>query len=126
MESRFTKLRYKIKEVSEILEIPQSTLRFWETEFPDLQPHRTPHNQRYYTPADLELLEIIYYLLYTKGLKIEAAKEYLAHNRKNISKRLEIIKKLEHIKSELEGFLQVLNLRAQSRTFARDVSDTQI
>lgn len=111
-ESRFTKRYYKIREVAEIIGVTQPTLRFWEKEFPELKPKRSPHNQRYYTPSDLQLLEIIHYLLHTKGLKVEAAREYLAHNRKNISRRLEVISKLESVKSDLTRLLNSLNLRA--------------
>lgn len=113
METRNTKKFYKIKEAAEIIGVPQTTLRYWETEFDVLKPRRSAHNQRYYTPADLETLQIIHFLLYTKGLKVEAAKEYLIHNRKNVSNKLQIINKLENLKSELEILLQSLNLRTQ-------------
>ena len=112
-DTRFSKKRYKIKEVAEIIGVPQTTLRFWESEFPELKPGRTPHNQRFYTLKDLETIEIINFLLHTKGLKIEAAKDYLAHNRKNISKRLYILEKLETAKGELQALMEALNLREQ-------------
>lgn len=111
MEGRYGKPRYKIREAAEIIGVPQSTLRFWEQEFPDLKPKRSSHNQRYYTPTDLELLEIIFYLLHTKGLKIEAAKEYLRLNRHNLSRRMEVIDKLKGLRQELEGLLKALSLR---------------
>ena len=113
MDTRLTKKHYKIREVSEIIGVPQSTLRFWEKEFPALQPRRSAHNQRSYTPADLELLQIIHFLVYTKGLKIEAAKEQIKHNKKNISKRVKIVDKLQEVRSDLELMLQSLNLRGQ-------------
>lgn len=113
MDTRFTKNYYKIKEASEFIGVPQSTLRYWEKEFPELKPRRSLHNQRTYSPADMELLEIIHFLLHVKGLKVDAAKEYLSHNRHNISKRLQIISKLENVKSDLENLLKVLNLRSQ-------------
>ena len=70
-----SKQYYKIKEVAEILDVPQSTLRFWEKEFPMIKPIRSSHNIRYYRPQDIELLRIIHYLIKDKGLKIEAARE---------------------------------------------------
>lgn len=113
MDTRFTKRYYKISEVAEIIGVPQSTLRYWENEFSDLNPRRSVHNQRTYSPSDLEILNIIYYLLYTKGLKIEAAKEYLKHNRKNVAKDLQIIKKLENAREDLQALLHALNLRGE-------------
>ncbi|MCH5227933.1 MAG: MerR family transcriptional regulator [Muribaculaceae bacterium] len=113
MDTHLTKRIYRIREAAEIIGVPQSTLRFWEKEFPDLQPKRTASNQRHYSPQDMELLQIIQFLLHTKGLKLEAAKEYLKHNKKNVSKKLKVIEKLERVKSELEIFLEALNLRNQ-------------
>lgn len=114
MDKRLTKSYYKIKEASEIIGVPQSTLRFWEKEFPEIKPRRSGGNQRYYHPSDLEILQIIYYLLYTKGLKIEAAKEQLRHNKNNISKKLKVVEKLKHIREDLELLLHSLNLREQN------------
>lgn len=113
MGERYSKIYYKISEVADILGIQPSTLRFWEKEFPGLNPKRSKHNQRFYTPADIELLEIIKYLLYNKGLKIESAKEYLAHNKTNISNRYNVLKKLEGVRDDLQLMLKSLNLRIQ-------------
>lgn len=124
MDTRITKSYYKIREVAEIIGVNQSTLRFWEQTFSELKPRRSAHNQRSYSPADLELLQIIYYLLYTKGLKIEAAKEYLRHNRKNISKQLKINEKLQEVREDLSTLLKALNLRGQK--LGLDMSDTKI
>lgn len=112
-ETRITKRNYKIREVAEIIGVPQSTLRYWEQEFPELSPRRSAHNQRYYSPSDMELLQIIHYLLHEKGLKIDAAKEYLKHNKKNISSKFQIISKLESVRNDLEVLLKSLNLRSQ-------------
>lgn len=113
MNTERTKKYYKIREAADYIGVPQSTLRFWEKEFETLKPRRSSHNQRYYTPDDLDTLQIIRYLLHIKGLKVEAAKEYLKHNRKNVSKKVKVIEKLVTVKGELEEMLKVLNLRAQ-------------
>ena len=115
VETRFTKSNYKIGEASEIIGVPQSTLRYWEQEFPELKPRRSAHNQRYYSATNMEMLEIIKYLLHIKGLKIESAKEYLRHNKRNLSKKLQVISKLEEVKSDLERLLRSLNLREQKQ-----------
>lgn len=102
---------YKIKDVAEIVGVPQSTLRFWESEFPELCPMRTGNNTRYYTPEDIEVVRIIHFLVKVKGLKIEAAKSELASNRTNVSKRLKIIEKLTSVRDELEMLLKSLQKR---------------
>ena len=112
--SHFSKRYYKIKDVAEILEVPQSTLRFWETEFPEIKPRRTSHNQRNYTPEDIETLRIVKYLIKDKGLKIDAAKECLRSNRRNVSRRIEIISSLSIVKEELKGLLGALNIRGKT------------
>ena len=106
-----SKQYYKIKEVSEILDVPQSTLRFWEKEFPMIKPIRSSHNIRYYRPQDIELLRIIHYLIKDKGLKIEAAREQLRSNKHNVSRRVEIIDRLKSVRSELANLLVALGGR---------------
>ena len=113
MDTRLTKNYYKIKEAAEIIGVPQTTLRYWEKEFPGVNPRRSAGNQRYYSPADLETLQIISYLLHIKGMKIEAVKEQLRHNRKNISRRLKVVEKLKEAREDLEVLLDSLNLRGQ-------------
>ena len=105
-----SKQYYKIKEVAEILDVPQSTLRFWEKEFPMIKPIRSSHNIRYYRPQDIELLRI-HYLIKDKGLKIEAAREQLRSNKHNVSRRVEIIDRLKSVRSELANLLVALGGR---------------
>ncbi len=49
---------YTINEVSEKLDLNNSTLRNWEQEF-DLKVPRNNRNHRYYTEKEIEVLEII-------------------------------------------------------------------
>ena len=111
MRNELSKMFYKINEVSEIIGVPTSTLRFWEKEFNELKPRRSNSNLRYYTPNDIETLHLIKFLLKDKGLKIDAAKEQLKVNRKNIERRLDVIFKLSEVKEELEGMLLALRKR---------------
>lgn len=113
MDNRLTKRYYKIKEAAEIVGVPQPTLRYWEKEFPEIQPRRSETNRRCYTPSDLETIRIIHYLLHVKGMKIEKAKEQLKHNRKNISQKLDVIRELKEVREDLEVLLHSLSLRGQ-------------
>lgn len=111
MEDRLSKKFYKIKDVSEILNVPQTTLRYWEKEFPEFAPKRTPKNIRIYTPDNIQTLRIIHYLLKVKGLKTAAAKEQIRINRKNVERRIEIIDRLTDLRNELSLMLRVLDKR---------------
>lgn len=106
-----SKKYYKIGDVAEFLGVPQATIRYWEIEFPELSPGRTPKGLRQYTPSDIETLRIIHYLVKTRGLKVEAAKAQLRQNRDNISKKLKVINELYDIRSELEVMLKSLTKR---------------
>ena len=77
---------YKIKEVSEMLDIPISTLHFWERQFTVLSPRRSRGNDRLYTTDDIEKIKMVHYLVKVRGMKLAAAQEQILHNRKNVSK----------------------------------------
>ncbi len=111
MEETLDKKFYKIKDVAEIIGVPQSTLRFWESEFPELNPMRSTKNIRYYTAADIETVKIINFLVKTRGLRLDAAKKELSVNKNNVSKRLRIIDKLTDVRNELQTILKSLEKR---------------
>lgn len=102
---------YKIRDVAEMLELPQSTLRYWESEFPELAPMRSKSNIRYYSSDNLRTLQIIKFLVKDRGMKLEAAKRELASNRRNISRRLKIVDNLREIRDELKSMLAALEKR---------------
>ncbi len=71
------KLFYSIGEVSEMLGVNASLLRYWETEFKMLKPHKNSHGTRSYSADDIELLKRILYLTREKGFTLEGAREQL-------------------------------------------------
>ena len=100
---------YKIGDVSEILGIPESTLRYWETQFTIIKPKRNKKNIRYYTPSDIETISKVYYLVKEKGLKLDAAQAQIRHNRDGVDKRFDAIEQLKGIKQQLLAFQQSLD-----------------
>ena len=92
---------YKIGDVSEILGIPESTLRYWESQFTIIRPKRNKKNIRYYTPNDIEIIRKVYYLVKEKGLKLDAAQAQIRHNRDGVDKRYDAIEQLKDIKAQL-------------------------
>lgn len=77
-----TKSYYKIGEVSAMLDLPVPTLRYWESEFEQLDPFRTPGGTRKYRPEDVEMCKQIKHLLRDKGLSLEYAQKELANYRR--------------------------------------------
>ncbi len=71
------KLYYKIRDVCAIVGVPAHVLRFWETEFPSLNPPKSKSGQRTYRPEDIELLLRIRRLLYDEGFTIAGARKQL-------------------------------------------------
>ena len=71
------KLYFKVGEVSQIVGVPAYVLRFWETQFPRINPRRTPAGQRHYRKNDVELILNIKRLLYEEKFTIEGARQYL-------------------------------------------------
>ena len=69
---------YRIGEAARELDLQTSVLRFWEGEFPGLQPVRTPKGQRLYTERDMEILRKIRTLLHEQGMTIEGARRVLS------------------------------------------------
>ncbi|MEW6501186.1 MAG: UDP-N-acetylglucosamine 4,6-dehydratase (inverting) [Thermodesulfobacteriota bacterium] len=72
---------FKIKEVSQKIGIPVSTIRFWQKEFGSVvAPERTNGGQRRYSDRDIANLERIKELVYTNKLSIAQAKRTLKGN----------------------------------------------
>lgn len=109
MMDDLSKKFYKIGEVADILGIPASTLRFWEKEFTILRPRRNAKNIRVYTPQDVETIRKLYYLVKEKGLKLDAAQEYLNKNRQVVDKTFEVVENLKKIREQLVELQTALN-----------------
>jgi DNA-binding transcriptional MerR regulator len=73
---------YRIGKAAELLGLNTSVLRYWESEFPQIRPIRTPKGQRLYNDGHLELLKRIRYLLHDEGLTIEGARKRLELDQK--------------------------------------------
>lgn len=63
MAENSRKLYYSIKEVAQQLNVSESLLRYWETEFPHLRPKTTGNRVRQYTEKDIDQIKVIYNLV---------------------------------------------------------------
>jgi DNA-binding transcriptional MerR regulator len=68
---------YRIGEVSRLAELKPFVLRYWETEFPMLQPVKSPRGHRLYRQEDVNLVLKIKRLLYDEGFTIAGARRHL-------------------------------------------------
>ena len=92
---------YRIGEIAKAFNVNPSLLRFWEKEFKEIQPRKKEGGARKYTPDDVNTLQKIYYLLKEKGLTIEGVKKQLKLKNLSEDSNLELIQKLEQLKSDL-------------------------
>ena len=93
---------YGIAEVAEQFGVAESLLRFWEKEFPNINPRKSGRGVRQYTKEDIEEIRLVYNLLKVRGMKIAAAKQVLSKNRKAASDASEIISRLESVRVQLK------------------------
>jgi DNA-binding transcriptional MerR regulator len=73
------KLYYSISEVSKITDMEQYVLRYWESEFEQLNPQKNRAGNRIYTNKDIQIILHIKSLLREKKYTIEGAKKILVN-----------------------------------------------
>ena len=96
------KLYYSIREVAQKFDIRESTLRYWEKEFPQLKPKTSNQNKiRQYTEKDIEQIRLIHNLVKIRGFKIAAARKMLNENRQGVDKSSEVLDNLLAVKEQL-------------------------
>jgi len=112
---------YTIGEVSSLLNIKESTLRYWQKEFSELNPKRTTSNRRMYGEDDIKTIKKIIHLLVDLKYTIAGAKEELAKDPDIIEqKKIDNDKITEQkakskkeskkeIKQELKNILEILD-----------------
>ena len=94
---------YTIGEVAKAFEVNTSLLRFWEKEFKEIQPKKKSSGVRKYTPQDIQNIKLIFHLHKEKGMTIEGAKNHLKNSKSSEENKMDVLKKLERIKKELEN-----------------------
>ena len=101
---------YSIKEVSDMLGIPDSTLRYWEKEFKEIAPKKNAKGIRHYTAADIEQIKRVNHLVKEKSLTIKGAQVRLKENPKDTALDThEIVERLKGVRQELRALLDELN-----------------
>ena len=91
-----SKRYFTIGEVSELCAVKPHVLRYWEQEFPHLQPLKRRGNRRYYQRQDVILIRQIRSLLYEHGFTISGARQRLSGDeaREDSNQSQQIIRQL--------------------------------
>lgn len=113
------RLYYRIGEVSRITGLKPHVLRYWESEFKVIKPHKEGSLQRLYRRKDLDLILKIKKLLYEEGFTIAGAKKKIRDLEKleNRQMKLKLVEKssngkahefLVAVREELKGIRKIL------------------
>ena len=98
-----TKMYYSIGELSKMLEVNASLLRFWEKEFNLKVSKRNKKGNRLYSIKEIEEINRIYSLVKVNGYTLDGAKKALKSKSKSvdIDAHQLVISKLNNIKKKL-------------------------
>jgi DNA-binding transcriptional MerR regulator len=102
------RLYFRIGEVSAITGVPPYVLRYWESEFPALQPRKSGGGQRLYRKRDVVMLLEIKKLLYQERYTVAGARRRLAE-REDRARRAEMRAALQRLRTGLEDVIRQLS-----------------
>ena len=113
------RLFYRIGEVSRMTGLRPHVLRYWESEFRVIKPHKAGSLQRLYRKKDLSLILKIKKLLYEEGFTIAGAKKKIRdiEREEGRKSRVRLVEKrpdgeerklLFAIREELKGIREML------------------
>lgn len=77
------KYYYTIGEVSNLIGVKPYVIRYWETEFPQLNPRKDKGRIRKYNEDQISLLKKIKHILYEQRFTIEGARQKLKSERRS-------------------------------------------
>lgn len=92
---------YSIGEVAQMFSVSKSLIRFWETEFDYLKPHKNSKGERRFTQQTLDQLSDIYHLVKERGFTLEGAKREIADNKQRLADKLYHLRKLKAARATL-------------------------
>ena len=100
-EENNAKRYFSIGEVAEQFGVSKSLIRFWESEFDTLRPHKNSKGDRRFTKKNIEELSLIYELVKKKGFTLEGAKREIKLYKARLKQKQQITDKLNELKSFL-------------------------
>jgi DNA-binding transcriptional MerR regulator len=90
--------------------VNESTLRYWEQEFPYLKPKTSgPSKVRQYQEKDIEQIRLIHNLVKVRGFKLAAAKKIINSNRDGADRRADVLTNLIEVREGLQALKKQLD-----------------
>src|SRR5260370_12819226 len=108
---------YRIGEVSRLASLKPFVLRYWETEFPMLEPVKSSSGHRLYRQEDVDMVFRIKRLLYDEGFTIAGARRFLREHEGNFDAENASEKHTVEGKAHLLSRKMLLDLRDTLRAF---------
>lgn len=105
---KLTKRYYAIGEVAELFGVSKSLIRYWESEFDLLKPHKNSKGDRRFTVQNIEQFQTIYHLVKEQGFTLDGAKRALKEQTARPPKNQQIIQRLQQIRKGLQGLADSL------------------
>jgi len=100
---------YSIGEVAKMFDVTETLLRYWEQEFPSIQPRKAGRNVRQYSQEDIDEIRVIHNMVKVRGMKLTAARQALARNRSKEETTTNLTTRLQRIRAELLGIKKELD-----------------
>ena len=95
------KLLYSMGEVTEMFDVKASLIRYWESKFDCIKPHKNKKGNRMFTPSDIENFKLIYHLVKEKGMTLEGANSAMKRRNKSVKRDVSILERLQNIRAML-------------------------
>ena len=92
---------YSMGEVTEMFDVNASLIRYWESKFDCIKPHKNKKGNRMFTPSDIENFKLIYHLVKEKGMTLEGANSAMKRRNKSVKRDVSILERLQNIRAML-------------------------
>lgn len=84
-----------------MFDVNASLIRYWESKFDCIKPHKNKKGNRMFTPSDVENLKLIYHLVKEKGMTLEGANKTMKRRGGGVKRDVSILERLQNIRAML-------------------------
>lgn len=84
-----------------MFDVNASLIRYWESKFDCIKPHKNKKGNRMFTPSDVENFKLIYHLVKEKGMTLEGANMAMRKRGNKVRNEISILERLQSIRAML-------------------------